>query len=227
MQRQHTRFDAIAIDGPAASGKSTVAKILARTLGLTMVNSGEMYRAVTLSVLQQGANPSSADEVSGILKELELSCIVEDGASRILIGGVHPGEALRSETVNASVSAVSAIPEVRRKLVGLQRSLLNQSDLVMEGRDIGSVVFPETPYKIYIEASEAVRNKRRADEGLSDAVSERDRLDRTRKTAPLVVPDGAVLIDSSQMTINEVVEHSLGNLRELGWFTRNSQTKQE
>ena len=227
MQRQHTRFDAIAIDGPAASGKSTVAKILARTLGLTMVNSGEMYRAVTLSVLQQGANPSSADEVSGILKELELSCIVEDGASRILISGVHPGEALRSETVNASVSAVSAIPEVRRKLVGLQRSLLNQSDLVMEGRDIGSVVFPETPYKIYIEASEAVRNKRRADEGLSDAVSERDRLDRTRKTAPLVVPDGAVLIDSSQMTINEVVEHSLGNLRELGWFTRNSQTKQE
>ncbi len=227
MQRQHTRFDAIAIDGPAASGKSTVAKILARTLGLTMVNSGEMYRAVTLSVLQRGANPSSADEVLGILKELELACIVEDGASRILIGGVHPGEALRSETVNASVSAVSAIPEVRRKLVGLQRSLLNQSDLVMEGRDIGSVVFPETPYKIYIEASEAVRNKRRADEGLSDAVSERDRLDRTRKTAPLVVPDGAVLIDSSQMTINEVVEHSLGNLRELGWFTRNSQTKQE
>ena len=227
MQRQHTRFDAIAIDGPAASGKSTVAKILARTLGLTMVNSGEMYRAVTLSVLQRGANPSSADEVLGILKELELACIVEDGASRILISGVHPGEALRSETVNASVSAVSAIPEVRRKLVDLQRSLLNQSDLVMEGRDIGSVVFPETPYKIYIEASEAVRNKRRADEGLSDAVSERDRLDRTRKTAPLVVPDGAVLIDSSQMTINEVVEHSLGNLRELGWFTRNSQTKQE
>lgn len=227
MQRQHTRFDAIAIDGPAASGKSTVAKILARTLGLTMVNSGEMYRAVTLSVLQRGANPSSADEVLGILKELELACIVEDGASRILISGVHPGEALRSETVNASVSAVSAIPEVRRKLVDLQRSLLNQSDLVMEGRDIGSIVFPETPYKIYIEASEAVRNKRRADEGLSDAVSERDRLDRTRKTAPLVVPDGAVLIDSSQMTINEVVEHSLGNLRELGWFTRNSQTKQE
>lgn len=227
MQRQHTRFDAIAIDGPAASGKSTVAKVLAQTLELTMVNSGEMYRAVTLSVLQDGANPSSADEVSAILKELDLSCIVEDGASRILIGGAHPGEALRSETVNAAVSAVSAIPEVRRKLVELQRSLLNQSDLVMEGRDIGSVVFPETPYKIYIEASEAVRNKRRADEGLSDSVSERDRLDRTRKTAPLIVPDGAVVIDSSQMTINEVVEQSLGNLRELGWFTRNSQTKVE
>jgi len=227
MQRQHTRFDAIAIDGPAASGKSTVAKVLAQTLELTMVNSGEMYRAVTLSVLQDGANPSSADEVSAILKELDLSCIVEDGASRILIGGAHPGEALRSETVNAAVSAVSAIPEVRRKLVELQRSLLKQSDLVMEGRDIGSVVFPETPYKIYIEASEAVRNKRRADEGLSDSVSERDRLDRTRKTAPLIVPDGAVVIDSSQMTINEVVEQSLGNLRELGWFTRNSQTKVE
>ena len=227
MQRQYTRFDAIAIDGPAASGKSTVAKALAQTLELTMVNSGEMYRAVTLSVLQHGANPSSADEVSAILKELDLSCIVEDGASRILISGAHPGEALRSETVNAAVSAVSAIPEVRRKLVELQRSLLNQSDLVMEGRDIGSVVFPETPYKIYIEASESVRNKRRADEGLSDSVSERDRLDRTRKTAPLVVPDGAVVIDSSQMTINEVVEHSLGILRELGWFARNSQLKEE
>ena len=85
MQRQHTRFDAIAIDGPAASGKSTVAKALAETLELTMVNSGEMYRAVTLSVLQHGANPSSADEVLGILKELELSCIVEGGASRVLI----------------------------------------------------------------------------------------------------------------------------------------------
>ena len=227
MQRQHTRFDAIAIDGPAASGKSTVAKALAETLELTMVNSGEMYRAVTLSVLQHGANPSSADEVLGILKELELSCIVEGGASRVLISGAHPGEALRSETVNASVSAVSAIPEVRRQLVDLQRSLLDQSDLVMEGRDIGSVVFPETPYKIYIEASELVRNKRRADEGLSDSVSERDRLDRSRKTAPLVVPDGAVVIDSSQMTINEVVEHSLGKLRDLGWFTRNTQIMKE
>ena len=90
-----------------------------------------------------------------------------------------------------------------------------------------SVVFPETPYKIYIEASESVRNKRRADEGLSDSVSERDRLDRSRKTAPLVVPDGAVVIDSSQMTINEVVEHSLGKLRDLGWFTRNTQIMKE
>ena len=223
MANRPTPFDAIAIDGPAASGKSTVAKVLAQTLGLTMVNSGEMYRAVTLSVLQYGANPSSADEVLGILRGLELSCTVEGGVSRILVSGEHPGEALRSETVNASVSGVAAIPEVRLQLVDLQRSLLKQSDLVMEGRDIGSVVFPETPYKIYIEASESVRSERRAAEGLTDSVSERDRLDRSRKTAPLVVPDGAVVIDSSQLTIDEVVEHSLSNLRELGWFTRNSQ----
>ncbi|HBM77720.1 MAG TPA: (d)CMP kinase, partial [Verrucomicrobiales bacterium] len=95
MATQLTRFDAIAIDGPAASGKSTVARILAETLGLTMVNSGEMYRAVTLSVLQRGANPTAPDEVSRILQELELSCIVDGGASRILVGGKHPGEALR------------------------------------------------------------------------------------------------------------------------------------
>ncbi|HBM77719.1 MAG TPA: (d)CMP kinase, partial [Verrucomicrobiales bacterium] len=99
---------------------------------------------------------------------------------------------------------------------------LEHSDLVMEGRDIGSVVFPETPYKIYIEASESVRHKRRAAEGLNDSVGERDRLDRARKTAPLVVADGAVVIDSSEMTIDEVVEHSVRILRDLGWFSRNS-----
>ena len=227
MEKRPTRFDAITIDGPAASGKSTVAKALARALGLTMVNSGEMYRAVTLSVLQKGANPSSAEEVLEILRGLELSCIVEGGVSRILVSGVHPGEALRSEIVNASVSAVAAIPEVRMQLVDLQRGLLQQSDLVMEGRDIGSVVFPETPYKIYIEASESVRNQRRAAEGVTDSVSERDRLDRNRKTAPLVIPDGAVIIDSSQLTIDEVVEHSISTLRKLGWFTRNSQGEEE
>ena len=222
MPTQPTRFDAIAIDGPAASGKSTVARILAETLELTMVNSGEMYRAVTLSVLQRGANPTAPDEVSRILQELELSCIVDGGASRILVGGKHPGEALRSEQVNTSVSAVAAVPEVRKLLVALQRNLLEHSDLVMEGRDIGSVVFPKTPYKIYIEASESVRHKRRAAEGLNDSVGERDRLDRARKTAPLVVADGAVVIDSSEMTIDEVVEHSVRILRDLGWFSRNS-----
>ena len=220
MGERATKFDAIAIDGPAASGKSTVAKLLAESLELTMVNSGDMYRAVTLSLLEHAVNPLDRDRVSQALEGLQLSCIVENRQSRVLVGGEHPGEALRSEKVNAAVSAVSAIPEVRTQLVRMQRSLLEHSDLVMEGRDIGSVVFPDTPYKIYIEASEAVRSERRAAEGLTDSISERDRLDRARKTAPLVIAEGAAIIDSSEMTIHEVVEQSMESLRARGWFAR-------
>lgn len=227
MAKVSSTFDAIAIDGPAASGKSTVARILAERLNLTMVNSGEMYRAVTLSVIEHGVDPSDADEVAGILRELQLSCIVKEGTSRILLGGEYPGDALRSARVNASVSAVAAVPEVRTQLVNLQRGLLDYNDLVMEGRDIGSVVFPETPYKIYIEASEKVRRERRAAEGLADSVGERDRQDRSRKTAPLLIAEGAVVIDSSEMAIEEVLEHSLHALRKRGWFSRKPHSKEK
>ena len=213
-------FDAIAIDGPAASGKSTVARILAGRLKLIMVNSGEMYRAATLAVLQQGADPSDAGQVRALLEQLRLDCVIEDDSSRILLDGVYPGKALRSDEVNAAVSAVASVPEVRHLLVSLQRSLLQQGDLIMEGRDIGSVVFPDTPYKIYVDASEEVRRERRAAEGELDSVGDRDRQDSTRKTSPLVVPEGAVVIDSSRMSIEEVVETALESLRALGWFDR-------
>ena len=213
-------FDAIAIDGPAASGKSTVARILAGRLKLIMVNSGEMYRAATLAVLQQGADPSDAGQVRTLLEQLRLDCVIEDDSSRILLDGVYPGKALRSDDVNAAVSAVASVPEVRHLLVSLQRSLLQQGDLIMEGRDIGSVVFPDTPYKIYVDASEEVRRERRAAEGELDSVGDRDRQDSTRKTSPLVVPEGAVVIDSSRMSIEEVVETALETLRTRGWFDR-------
>jgi len=212
--------DAIAIDGPAASGKSTVARELAARLGLIMVNSGEMYRAVTLEVVRRGLDPDDPKAIVSLLDHLDLSCAVEEGNSVVMLNGEHPGEALRSDRVNAAVSQVAAVPEVRELLVARQRELLEIGDLVMEGRDIGSVVFPDTPYKIYIDASEEVRRLRRAAEGLVDEVASRDRQDSSRQTSPLVIPEGAEIIDSSKMEIEEVVEAALEVLRARGWFER-------
>ncbi len=223
MSSPNLLYDAIAIDGPAASGKSTVARLLAERLNLIMVNSGEMYRAVTLAVMQHGVNPCDPITVADLVKTINLCCIVENGGSQILLDGEYPGNALRSDNVNAAVSAVAAVPEVRHLLVALQRGLLQHGDLVMEGRDIGSIVFPNTPYKIYIEASEEIRRQRRAAEGQTDSVGERDRQDSARKTSPLVVPDGAEVIDSSQMGIEEVVKTALGVLETRGWFDRESE----
>src|SRR5690349_10145775 len=136
---------AIAIDGPAASGKSTLARILSTRLGLIMVNSGSMYRAVTWKVLQLGLDRNNRTQVVEALRNMEIQCGVEGLSSTVAVDGIDPGDELRSEGVNANVSAVSAVPEVRECLVSLQRDYLKLGDVVMEGRDIGSVVFPETP----------------------------------------------------------------------------------
>jgi len=218
------KYDAIAIDGPAASGKSTAARRLAKELGLIMVNSGEMYRTVALAVVQNEVDPSESVAVVKLLEEIDLHCAVEKGHSVVILEGTHPGEALRSDAVNAVVSQVAAVPEVRDLLVAAQRELLNLGDLVMEGRDIGSVVFPDTPYKIYIEASEEVRKQRRRAEGQVDEVSSRDRQDAERKNSPLVVAEGAQVIDSSELSIEEVVEAALALLRDRGWFERKGES---
>src|SRR5262245_56946874 len=141
----------IAIDGPAASGKSSVARTLARRLGYLYVNSGAMYRAVTWLVVSRGIAPSDADQVVALLKASKFECAARNGESGILVDGVDPEPYLTEGPVNANVSAVSAIPEVRRILVEKQRAFASQRDLVMEGRDIGSVVFPDTPFKFYID----------------------------------------------------------------------------
>ena len=207
---------AVAIDGPAASGKSTVARRLAKSLDLIMINSGAMYRAIAWATLRQDINVSDTAAVLVMLDDVEVTCGVKDGVSTILIDGVDPGEALRSDDVNARVSAVAAIPEVRHLLVEKQQEYLQLGSLVMEGRDIGSVVFPDTPYKIYIDASEEIRLARRSAEGLKDVVTQRDKEDSSRKTSPLVVADGATIIDSSEMNIDEVVQSALETLRKQG-----------
>ena len=207
---------AIAIDGPAASGKSTVAKKLAERLNLLMINSGAMYRAIAWASLQENVDPTDSQAVINMLNRLNISCGVKDNNSVILINGVDPGEALRMNDVNNRVSAIAAIPEVRELLVKKQREYLTLGSLVMEGRDIGSVVFPDTPYKLYIDASEEVRMARRSAEGITDAVSKRDAQDSQRKTSPLIVAEGATVIDSSEMTIDEVVEAALQALKSKG-----------
>jgi cytidylate kinase len=212
----NTSHIAVAIDGPAASGKSTVAKTLAKKLGLIMVNTGAMYRAVAWATIQKNVDPTDSAAVVSMLDEVEFSCGVADNLSTVLIDGVDPGDALRQDAVNGRVSKVAAIPEVRELLVKMQRDYLQLGSVVMEGRDIGSVVFPDTPYKMYIDASEEVRRKRRAAEGITDDPTARDKEDSKRKTAPLVVAEGAVKIDSSELSIEEVVAAAINVLRERG-----------
>lgn len=211
-------YQAIAIDGPAASGKSTVARRLAEDWGMTMVNSGAMYRAVTWEVLRRGVDPTQPEEVIALLPIVEWGCVVRDGLTVMKVDEVEPSmEELKSDAVNAAVSFVAAIPEVRELLVAKQREFLNHSNLVMEGRDIGTVVFPDTPYKVFVTASEEVRRQRRAAEGADDAVVERDKRDSERKTSPLRKAEGAVEVDSSEMAIEEVVTQVKEELKKLGW----------
>lgn len=207
---------AIAIDGPAASGKSTIARHLAERLGLVFVNSGGMYRAIAWAAWKKGVDVEDADAVCQLLKDIAFTCGVESGRSTVFIDGVNPGEELTSPEVNARVSQVAKVPEVRSILVDRQRDYLQTNSVVMEGRDIGSVVFPDTPYKIYIDASEEVRAQRRAADGQADAVSQRDKADSQRKVSPLIVAEGATVIDSSELDVDQTVAAVLSVLEKQG-----------
>ena len=207
----------IAIDGPAASGKSSVAKLVARSLSRTYVNTGNMFRMITWAVLEAGIDSKDAEAVSALVPTLKLDFTVADGQMTAAINGkVLTDAELNSQDVNGAVSLVAQVPLVRSRLVDEQRALVKFGALVMEGRDIGSVIFPDTPHKFYIDASEEVRARRRSSQGLTDAVALRDKLDSTRKTAPLIVPEGALRIDSSDMTLDEVVASVLSSLRQHG-----------
>ena len=207
----------IAIDGPAASGKSSVAKLVARHLGRTYVNTGNMFRMITWAVLHAGLDSKDVAAVAALEPSLALDFKVVDGHIVAAINGrVLTDAELNSPEVNAAVSLVAQVPSVRSRLVNEQRALVKHGPLVMEGRDIGSVIFPDSPHKFYIDASEEVRARRRSSQGLSDAVGLRDKLDSTRKTAPLVVPEGALRIDSSDMTLDQVVAQVLAVLQSQG-----------
>ncbi|MES2569553.1 MAG: (d)CMP kinase [Verrucomicrobiota bacterium] len=206
----------IAIDGPAASGKSSVARMLARRLGFLYVNTGAMYRAVTWHTVSNSVPTNDSEAVVELLRNTTIQCGVHEGESNILINGLDPAPHLLSEAVNANVSNIATIPEVRRQLVDLQRLYAIDFDNVMEGRDIGSAVFPETPYKFYIDASPEVRLMRRQRQGLQDSISSRDRQDSSRRTSPLIIAEDAHVIDSSHLTIDGVVGEIIGRLKLKG-----------
>ena len=210
-----SRF-AIAIDGPAASGKSTLARELAKRLGLVMVNSGAMYRAVTWKALQENVDPADAAAVVAMMDRIDIQCGEIGVTSNITIDGVDPAAELRSEAINSNVSAISAIPEVRDRLVSLQRNYLDHTSIIMEGRDIGSVVFPDTPFKIYVDADESVRAARRSHGGEIDSVAKRDAADSEREHAPLIVAAGAVVLDTSHLSIEGAVDAAIEILKQQG-----------
>lgn len=202
----------IAIDGPAASGKSSVARGLAEQLGFYYINTGAMYRALTWQVLRCGADPQSASSVESAILASNIHTAFESRLSFIEIDGIRPYEQLRDEAVNRAVSAVSCVPMVRERLVAEFHALADIGDCVVEGRDIGSVVFPSTPYKFYLDASPEVRQTRRNKQGQQDEVAARDRLDSSRHTAPLTIASDATVIDTSHLDLDEVIvaiQHAL------------------
>jgi cytidylate kinase len=206
----------IAIDGPAASGKSSVAQELAQRLGFAYVNSGAIYRAITWHVLQQGIDRGDSARIAQTVESAKIACHLENNESRILIDNVDPTDYLRDDWVNEAVSHISGVPRVREIVVQKIRDSAGLCDLVIEGRDIGSVVFPETPYKFYIDASPEVRLRRRAAQGQHDEIGARDHADSSRLASPLIVERDAHVIDSSNLAIEEVICEIVEQLRIKG-----------
>jgi cytidylate kinase len=206
-------FSIIAIDGPAASGKSTVARSLARRLGFSYVNSGALYRAVAWLACEHKISLNNPSAIYSRVRSSAFQLKLQNKELLVRIDGINPAPHLRDEEVNRTVSHVSAIPEVREFLVSRLREFLSLDNLVMEGRDIGSIVFPDTPYKFYIDASLEVRAHRRTAQGHNDDLFSRDRVDSSRRASPLIIAEDAHVIDSSSLTIDGVVGEIIGRLK--------------
>ncbi len=209
----------IAIDGPAASGKSTVAKLLAQRLDFLYVDTGAMYRTFAWLANEAGIDPSNRESVKSLIASSKFEAVPVEGRVELRVNGQDPGDHIRTEAVNAAVSQVASVPELREFLVNQQRQLRGQYKLVMEGRDIGTVVFTDTPHKYFIDADPEVRAQRRQAEGQTDATAQRDQMDRSRASAPLVKAADARLIDSTHQTPDEIVEIIIKEITETGLST--------
>jgi CMP/dCMP kinase len=215
----------VAVDGPAGTGKSSVSRSLARALGARYLDTGAMYRIVTLAVLRAGIDPADAAAVGAIAEAVRLSVGYDPGVDRCYLAGEDVSAKIRGDDVTRAVSAVSSVPAVRARLVPLQRALAaGPGSIVVEGRDIGTVVLPDAPVKIFLTASAETRARRRNDQnvaaGLADDcegvladVRRRDHLDSTRPVSPLRAADDAVIVDTSEMTEAEVIAYLLGLVR--------------
>jgi cytidylate kinase len=205
-------FIIVAIDGGAASGKSSTARALAARFNLLHVDTGSFYRAVTAELLRRGGRAEDLPEVHAALAQLSFDTRIEGRTAIMEINGRAAGDEIRGEAVNAAVSHFAAIPGLRAALMAYQRGQAGVArahgfrGLVMEGRDIGSVIFPGADFRFFLQADLAERKRRREDEGRIDKIQERDRLDLARPTAPLTCPAGATAIDSTHLSLDEVVD---------------------
>jgi len=205
-------FIIVAIDGGAASGKSSTSRLLAERFNLLHVDTGSFYRHITFELLRRQVPATDRPALLATLPTLRFDTRLEGRSARMLIDGQPAGDEIRDQQVNDNVSYYAAIPEVRAALLAYQRGQADVArkhgfrGLVMEGRDIGSVIFPDADFRFFLHADPAERAKRRAAEGRQDSIAERDRLDSSRKTAPLACPPGAVDIDSTHLTLEQVVD---------------------
>lgn len=205
-------FLIVAIDGGAAAGKSTTSRALSERFHLLHSDTGSYYRFLTHQLLARDVQAAETEKIPAALAALPLGTRVHGRGAQMEIGGLVPGPEIRSAAVNDNVSKFAAIPSLRQFLLAYQRSQADVArthgfrGLVMEGRDIGSVIFPDADLRFYLHADPEERARRRAAEGQADSIHERDRLDSQRKTAPLTCPPGAIAIDSTHLTLEQVVE---------------------
>lgn len=200
----------IAIDGPSGSGKSTIAEKISERLGIEYLNTGSMYRAVTKYFLDKNINEKNIDLIENSLNDIDIKIV--DG--EVFLNGENVSADIRGDMVTKNVSRVSANHKVREKLVSLQRDIAKDTSFVLDGRDIGTVVFPDAKYKFYLTASPKVRAIRRFEQNesnlsvdeLEKSIIARDKYDSSRKTSPLKKSEDAILIDNSNMTINETLD---------------------
>jgi len=215
----------IAIDGPSASGKSTVSKAVAAELGIIYVDSGALYRGITWQVLRKGVDATDAAAVIDCMENADWDFFVNDGAATFSVDGDVPVQELREKEVRENVANVAVIPEVRTFVVESLQALENFGSLVMEGRDIGTVVFPDSPYKFYLDADPEERAMRRyrelveageseKAEEVMESLKKRDQIDSTRKKDPLTVAPGAQVIDSTSMALEAVIQTVIDAVKE-------------
>ena len=205
----------VAIDGPAGSGKGTIAKLVAEKLNLIHIDTGAMYRSIALYTIKNNIKRDDTEKIIGALDDISINLIKKDGNQIVLLNNEDVTDMIRSEAVNKIVSDVSSIEKVREKLNTLQRNLANGKNVVMEGRDIGTVVFPNANVKIYLDGSVEERAKRRYEENIEkgmnvtfeevkESIIARDKKDKTRKYGPLKMADDAIKIDTTNLSIHEV-----------------------
>ncbi|HHU70291.1 MAG TPA: (d)CMP kinase [Thermoanaerobacterales bacterium] len=210
----------IAIDGPAGAGKSTVAKILAKKLNYNYIDTGAMYRALTLKAIQEGVDFNNTNSLVSLLETTKIEIIHET----VFLDGKDVTSEIRTPEVDQKVSITAAVPEIRKEMVNLQRRMAKNTNVIMDGRDIGTVVLPDANFKFFVTASEEERAKRRFKE-LTDKnyevdyeyilkeISKRDKLDTKRKVSPLKQADDAIIINTNNKTIEEVVQEILSYIK--------------